>query len=233
MTSFKLKKISNPLSVGEQVRKTRQDLQLTLKKVSKDLNISVKYLAALEEGDINNLPGEIYGRSFMRAYASYLGMDVERVVSQYNSESRIYTKTKKNYLADFKKPVTRISSANLVSAPKLIKSAAVFFVALMCLVYLGVKVQGIISPPELQLEKPGDNVVIAESYVEVAGKTEKEVTVMVNGEQILIDEEGNFNEVIDLQKGVNIIEISAQKKHSRQAKLYRQIIVDNSTAKNY
>src|SRR2546428_5729741 len=45
--------------------------------------ISLRFLQALESEDFNVLPGGIFTRSFIRAYAKYLGMDEEPLLAEY------------------------------------------------------------------------------------------------------------------------------------------------------
>ena len=55
--------------------------------VSKAVYIKTKYLSALEEENFAAIPGEVYVKGFIRAYASYLGMDGEELVAQYDGPS--------------------------------------------------------------------------------------------------------------------------------------------------
>jgi hypothetical protein len=43
---------------------------------------------------------------------------------------------------------------------------------------------------------------------------------------VVVDKAGNFNETIDLQPGVNIIEMVAVNRHGRRTGVTRQIIVN-------
>jgi len=58
-----------------------------LTEVSKAVYIKTKYLSALEEENFAAIPGEVYVKGFIRAYASYLGMDGEELVAQYDGPS--------------------------------------------------------------------------------------------------------------------------------------------------
>ena len=58
------------------------------------------------------------------------------------------------------------------------------------------------------------------------GQSETEAEVKINGELILMDEDGNFSKLINLKKGVNPLEISAKKKYSRENLIIRQVLVE-------
>jgi len=71
-------------SIGNILRTERETQGRTLTEVSKAVYIKTKYLSALEEENFAAIPGEVYVKGFIRAYASYLGMDGEALVAQYD-----------------------------------------------------------------------------------------------------------------------------------------------------
>lgn len=226
MASFQHKEISNPLSLGERLKKCRQKSGVSLAKTAQATSISVKYLVALESGEYHKLPGEIYAKSFLKVYTEFLGLPYDEFLSSYQKEQKIYSITRTDN-KDHKKPVERVSLAQLIVAPRIVRGIIIGLLVLACLIYLGVKVKVILSPPILIVEQPVDNLVTAEKFIKVTGKVEgeKEIVLKINGQQIFIDAQGAFSEAIDLQTGANIIEISAQKRHSKETKIYRQVVV--------
>ncbi|MBD8936523.1 MAG: helix-turn-helix domain-containing protein [Anaeroglobus sp.] len=69
------------------MRTERETQGRTLTEVSKAVYIKTKYLSALEEENFAAIPGEVYVKGFIRAYASYLGMNGEELVAQYDGPS--------------------------------------------------------------------------------------------------------------------------------------------------
>jgi cytoskeleton protein RodZ len=76
-----------PRPVGEILRERREELQLDLDRIGEVLRIKAAYLAALEQGRPQDLPGPTYVIGFVRAYAHHLGLDAERVLERYKAES--------------------------------------------------------------------------------------------------------------------------------------------------
>jgi cytoskeleton protein RodZ len=76
-----------PRPVGEILRERREELELDLDRVGEILRIKPAYLAALEQGRPQDLPGPTYVIGFVRAYAHHLGLDAERVLDRYKAES--------------------------------------------------------------------------------------------------------------------------------------------------
>ncbi|MBZ5514801.1 MAG: DUF4115 domain-containing protein [Acidobacteriia bacterium] len=70
-------------SFGENLRREREMRGVTLEEISAATKIGVRLLNCLETEDFEKLPGGIFTRSFIRAYARYLGLDEERVLAEY------------------------------------------------------------------------------------------------------------------------------------------------------
>ncbi|MGH9396733.1 MAG: helix-turn-helix domain-containing protein [Terriglobia bacterium] len=68
---------------GENLRREREMRGISLQEISDTTRVSVRFLQSLEEEDFAKLPGGIFIRSFIRAYANYLGLDEERVMAEY------------------------------------------------------------------------------------------------------------------------------------------------------
>ena len=69
-------------SVGETLRAERLKRNLALDQISRELKISSRFLAAIETGEFNKLPGGVFTRSFVRQYARLLGLDEEELAGQ-------------------------------------------------------------------------------------------------------------------------------------------------------
>ncbi|MGH9326307.1 MAG: RodZ domain-containing protein [Terriglobia bacterium] len=68
---------------GENLRREREMRSITLQEISETTKISVRFLEALEADEFSKLPGGIFTRSFIRAYANYIGLDPEQVMAEY------------------------------------------------------------------------------------------------------------------------------------------------------
>jgi cytoskeletal protein RodZ len=69
--------------LGPVLKQAREAKGISLREVAERTKISVTALEALERSDISRLPGGIFGRSFVRSYASEIGLDPETVVRLY------------------------------------------------------------------------------------------------------------------------------------------------------
>jgi cytoskeletal protein RodZ len=71
------------MKFGARLRDARERSGLTLREISARTRISLAYLEALERGEISRLPGGIFARAFVRAYAEQVGLDPERAVEDF------------------------------------------------------------------------------------------------------------------------------------------------------
>ena len=71
------------LSLSEELKRERELRGIDLKQIAEETKISIRFLEALESGQIAEIPGEFYRRSYLRAYARYLGLDENRAVNTY------------------------------------------------------------------------------------------------------------------------------------------------------
>lgn len=74
-------------SFGEGLKKEREKKKITLDQVAVSTKISVRMLRAIEEEKFDQLPGGIFNKGFVRAYARYLSLDEEKAVADYLSAS--------------------------------------------------------------------------------------------------------------------------------------------------
>lgn len=70
-------------TIGEQLRLAREGRGIPLREISDQTRISMHYLEAIETNDYKRLPGGIFNRSFVKAYAKYVGYDEKEAVDGY------------------------------------------------------------------------------------------------------------------------------------------------------
>ena len=70
-------------SFGERLRREREMRGITLEEIADSTKIGTRSLRALEQEDFDKLPGGIFNKGFVRAYARYLGIDEEQAVTDF------------------------------------------------------------------------------------------------------------------------------------------------------
>ncbi|MHB8903643.1 MAG: helix-turn-helix domain-containing protein [Patescibacteria group bacterium] len=219
MSIFTPKRLAANDGFGEKLRQARLFKNLRLEDIAKKINISAKYLNALEEENFDNLPSGLYRKNFLREYANYLGLDNLELIKQLevNSENN-------SSVNPFSKKI--LKKSKFLVFPKIIRNALLFLSVLICFLYLIFYFQRIISAPELTIVYPEKNLLIKETSIEIKGQTEKEAEIKINGELVLNNNNGIFLQAVNLKKGLNTITISAKKKYSKESIVTRQILVE-------
>ncbi|MDX1960874.1 MAG: DUF4115 domain-containing protein [Leptospiraceae bacterium] len=72
--------------VGQILKSAREERKLTIKDVSKDINIPLKYIIALENEDYSQFPAETYTMGFLKTYADYLKIDTAQILNLFRGE---------------------------------------------------------------------------------------------------------------------------------------------------
>ena len=69
--------------LGARLKQAREDKGVSLKEIATRTKISAVALEALERNDFTRLPGGIFGRAFVRAYALEIDLDPESTVADF------------------------------------------------------------------------------------------------------------------------------------------------------
>ena len=80
-------------SLGARLRQAREARNLSLRELSDQTRIARRYLEAIESDDHKELPGGIFNRSFIKAYAKAVGFNEAEAVSAYTEVARSHGET--------------------------------------------------------------------------------------------------------------------------------------------
>jgi len=72
-------------SFGANLRREREMRGVSLEEIAAATKISIRCLQALEADEFSKLPGGIFRRSFIRAYANYLGLHEDTVMAEFQA----------------------------------------------------------------------------------------------------------------------------------------------------
>lgn len=72
---------------GDRLRREREMRGVTLDEISESTKISRRHLEALEREHFDHLPGGVFNKGFVRAYAHFLGIDEDQAVADYSLAS--------------------------------------------------------------------------------------------------------------------------------------------------
>lgn len=202
MTALLTRHKANPL--GDYLRDRRLDQGKTFKKASQDLNIPIKYLEALENSQPKAMPGPEYFDRYLSIYIKYLKINPSEIDSLKN-KTEIISQAK-----DLKKQAR-------VAWTEYFGRAAIIIIVMLMVIFLALKVNAIFMPPELRIISPADGLITSSRQLEVKGVSSPEAEIIINNQAVYVDQAGNFSTSVDLQKGLNLIKITAKKRYSRES----------------
>lgn len=201
-------------TAGEVLVAQRAKKHISLDKAAQNLHIKKEHLEAIEKGNWSILPEPPFVRGFIRSYAQYLSLDAKHILALYRRE---FDETKYP-----QKTVPRLSR-RLMLTPNRLLNTALIIVIVSFIAYLIFQYFSILSAPKLEVFTPSDDSTTTIPYALIQGKTEKDVTVAIDGQIIPVDENGNFSYQVKLEEGQNIIEMIASKRLSPKSKVTRTL----------
>jgi cytoskeletal protein RodZ len=206
------------MTVGCLLTEARQQRGISLLAASSDLKISVRHLRALEEGDLSLFPAEIYAKGAFTKYAQYLGVYANTTQHAFQ---RVLTGAREYVPLRVHTPKPWLQS---IITGHLVLAAVLVGVALIVGSYMAWQVATFVRLPELSLTTPIAGVSEASS-VTINGKAAKDAEVMVNGSQVLLNNQGSFTTSLNLHPGINVLRLQAKNAADRVKVITRYILV--------
>lgn len=219
MNVFASKQLPPEENFGDKLRQIRLGKNLKLENIAQSLGIRREYLAALEDGRLEDLPSGLYGKSFLKKYAQKLKISKQEISAQLKIMS-----AKERGEDPFSQKIAK--KRDFIIFPKFLRNSLIILAILACLSYLIFYFNRSLRPPDLIITHPVGNLLITDNYIDIKGWTEAETEVKINDSLVLSDDGGHFSQTVNLKKGLNTITITAKKKYSRENIELRQILVE-------
>jgi cytoskeletal protein RodZ len=71
--------------IGTRLREARETRGLTLRDIAQTTKISMAALVAMEHNDFARLPGGVFRRAYVRAFAAEVGLNAEELAREYRA----------------------------------------------------------------------------------------------------------------------------------------------------
>ena len=223
---FVMRKLDrDPQRLGEKLRALRRGQAVSMEMMEKATLVQRKYLIALEKGNYPALPEPLYTRNFIRSYARVLKADEDYFLELYAEECGLC-----DLVEPMRTPRQRMRGMKLLVWNRFVKLGLISLVAFSVFGYLGWQIKSITAAPELFIFAPVDASMTTEAFTTVEGMVDGEATVYVNGENIVVDEDHSFSVIVDLEKGLNVITVEAERRYSRRAELSKRVVFEPEDA---
>lgn len=208
-------------TIGQILKEEREAKFYTLEDVEKSTKIRVELLQALEADDYSKLPPSTFVQGFIKNYGKFLDLDSEKLLAIF----RRGFETKKHppqVLESFRNPLV---NKKLQITPAKLLAITITLVVFGFFAYLWVEYRQFVGAPILEVSSPKDQQTVEVPTVLVEGKTEPEIKVEVNNQEIGVDKDGKFKEEVQLSSSLNTISITATSKFGQSTKIERTVIL--------
>lgn len=211
-----------PQTLGEKLRALRRGQAVSLEMMESQTHIQRRYLEALERERYDLLPQPLYTRNFIKAYARILGADETYFLELYAEESG-----QTDLLTPHRMPRQRVHRSWLFTSTRFLKVLALGGLASVLFGYFAWQIYGMLRPPEIVIESPGDGIRADSALVEVRGHVgNDDVMLVINGHAVVVNEDNSFLTTVDLSRGLNVITVEGTRRYSQKATEYRRVVFD-------
>lgn len=187
-------------SLALKLKNARKSKRLTVAKLAKIIALPEQTIEAMENPGSMDLPmANLVGLA--NRYAAEVGLGKSKIAEEISVlRPRPNTKTKKS---------TRVPTTNMFVASRASVVAVAVVVLTIVLGYAGWQAWQLTAAPKLIVGAPQDYSVIDKPEVKVSGKSSPDSSVLVNGSNVSLAEDGSFETVVYMQPGQNFVQIRA------------------------
>lgn len=210
--------------LGTFLRERREALGFSVRKVADELHTAQKFIIALEEGNYKQLTAKVYARSFLLRLILLLklGEETASLLLRFEREWDVFSGYKKK---DSPKPYSRTSE--LYITPARVRFGLIGIGLFLLVAFFGVRLFEFVRAPALVINEPKETQVKkSEPVLRISGKGEKESTLTVNGRMLRMDELGNFDGIIELLRGLNILEFTLENRFGKLTRATKYVLVE-------
>ncbi|MCA9397654.1 helix-turn-helix domain-containing protein [candidate division WWE3 bacterium] len=206
-------------TVGDILRDERLKQKKTLEQISEITKIRPSILDHIEKSQYEYLPGKTYIQGFVRSYAQALNMDIDKALAFFRREYGLQESEGRTP----PQPIPNKTSFVITPGKIFMAIGSLFLVGFLA--FLIWQYQQFAGKPLLIVNYPPAQTVVQRPFVNVSGQTDTGAIVTINGEQVPVSQDGNFQVTIELQQGINTLEIKAQNNVGKETVIERDVQV--------
>ncbi|MEK7114658.1 MAG: helix-turn-helix domain-containing protein [Patescibacteria group bacterium] len=206
-------------TLGEIIIEALKLRNLNAGKLSELTDIPMNYLIALSNDDLTGLPSAPYVRGYLVKIADVLKIDTKLLLRAYKQE--ISLQSLKTSGSSDKLPSNRYA-LNILTKKTVIVSGIVFVLIIFYLIW---QASGFLGVPKIEIiNPPVDGAIINNPIIKLSGEVSAGDKLIINGEEVLPEENGRFEKDFSLQPGINTFEFEVKRFLGKEIKIIRQVI---------
>jgi len=184
-------------------------------KVAQETNIPERYISALQNLEIDKLPAIPYVRAYLKKIAEVLNLNYEELWVLYEKELSHKTSGAFDTL-----PTNRFAIHSLDK-----KVVVIGIVFLLFVIYVLTNAGNFLGTPPLEVFNPkASTIAVFESSISLEGKINPKDKLIINGEEVINDEAGDFQTIFNLQPGLNTIEFKVRRFLGKETTITKRIL---------
>ncbi len=226
-SGFKRKKVES-LTLGERLQKIRSEFRTSLTEISRTTKIPIKYLEALELGQYEKLPADVYVKGFLRAYARHFGVDEAGLLKLYEKEQRIRKNMGREREVRGVEPRRPVQETRFIFTSRGFVFVVVGILIVAIAGYLYREFQAYAAEPYLVIESPENGSTATLETIFLKGKTDIRTKVFVNEKEAMIEPDGAFEIPLVLRPGTNTIRVEAVNRFGKRKEVLISVRSDRS-----
>lgn len=203
-------------SLGEVLQAARERKGVDLYRAERDTKIRLKYLAALEDDDLAELPSPVYTKGFIRNYALYLGLEPEEVISRWREQLQVQQRQDRVTVAPPPRPLVAPRRGVSIT-PGMIVGAVLSLAVIAFFAFIGWQVMRFAAATPVALTYPPSHAFQVDAEeITLAGTAAPNATVTITDasgqvyDTIANADTGAWSMAVNLSKGPNRFEVVAR-----------------------
>lgn len=229
MVKFSRKTTSGQGGIGHHLKNARRALGLSVDEIAEATKIRKPLLLALEQSAFHEIEEPFYRAIIVKTYSEYVGLDWRDVGPAYERESAYIPKNRSHAPAS----ASAIQRRDLWVASRIAKNIFLAGAIGGACAYLAFLAFVALQPPTLTVQNPLDNLESSSHTVLVRGAVKGgESDIRINGQRVLKRGDGSFEREVTLSSGVNVIQVAAAKKYSKESVITRTVVYQEPTLPN-
>lgn len=172
------------------------------------LKIRQDYLEALENDQFDRLPGDVYAKRFIKAYASAVGLEGGGLVAEFDQVAGRHS-PKIKIISNWQPERFSITPKFLLGVTAALTIGGVFS-------YILFQLNRFSSPPQLEIISPVDGLQVVSDTIDIIGQASPGSIVFINSESVAQQLDGSFSQPVAVTEGVNTLSVIAKNRFNKQ-----------------
>jgi len=211
------------LTPGQILQKRRKQLRKSIFVVSQETKIQERFLEYIEQDSYNKFDSGVFVSGFIKIYARYLGLNVDKILALYR---RAYTELPQKTKAVQKKWFA-LDTKRLFT-PLNVSIALIALFTILAVAFLYTQYRNFQTPPKLEIVEPKKGGAVSSKEIKVLGVADINSNVTLNGKTVELNRDGEFSYLVNLKEGENILKIEAVSKSNAELKSFEALVLTYS-----